>query len=408
MAGARAPATRFLDHKSATTARNAAFPESSGYVSAVTTPPPADNVPDTPDSPPAWAPPDAPEPAASTEPPTGLPEPPPEAESPAGSVPRRTNTLAVVALVTALLGLVLLGIGFAVAALVQTGRRGEKGRGLAIAALAASVVWLAAAAGTAAVLGGSVFSPGSRGSDPSRPDGYVLPSTLKVGDCFTAKTHDSADPLVFPSACDHPHNGEVIAKATLPAGPYPGASKLAEQAGAVCKEHVPDKVKDVIDADFDPRAGVPGREDWNDGKREVTCMLVYVGKNNTLTTPIAGAYILPRTLRPVNPGDCMEKWVVYGGQPLVECTDEHRVQVLAIFEIRGKDYPGKKAIEEIAIKGCAERGAAIWKGAPPPLDLVDFAYVTPTKASWRSGDREVTCLLEAREGTLRRSLVPAQ
>lgn len=92
---------------------------------------------------------------------------------------------------------------------------------------------------------------------------------------------------MFPSACDHPHNGEVIAKATLPAGPYPEASKLAEQAGAVCKEHVPDKVKDVIDADFDPRAGVPGREDWNDGKREVTCTLVYVGKNNTLTTPMA-------------------------------------------------------------------------------------------------------------------------
>ncbi|MCP9971384.1 hypothetical protein [Actinomadura madurae] len=56
-----------------------------------------------------------------------------------------------VALVTALIGLVLLGIGFGVAALVQTGRRGEKGRALAITALAASVVWLAAAAGTAGV-----------------------------------------------------------------------------------------------------------------------------------------------------------------------------------------------------------------------------------------------------------------
>ncbi|WP_346045995.1 DUF4190 domain-containing protein [Actinomadura chokoriensis] len=65
----------------------------------------------------------------------------PTGAEPPAAVRRPTNRFAVVALVTGLVGMVVFAVGFAVAALVQTGRRGEKGRGLAIGGIAASLVW---------------------------------------------------------------------------------------------------------------------------------------------------------------------------------------------------------------------------------------------------------------------------
>ncbi|TDD89818.1 hypothetical protein [Actinomadura rubrisoli] len=115
---------------------------------------------------------------------------------PVQAVPRRTNRFAIAALVTGLLGLLLLVIGFAIAAFVQSGRRNEKGRGLAIAGLAAS-----AARRVSALL------------------------------------------------CTQPHEGKVVDEKRLADGPYPGEQQTvyqASQASQACKGWLPKYAKSRI------------------------------------------------------------------------------------------------------------------------------------------------------------------
>ncbi|WP_149257577.1 septum formation family protein [Actinomadura sp. K4S16] len=385
----------------------------------MTTPPSPDDISDASAPSPDWAPPDtltsdadvAPGPTDETPPADTAHEPPPEdgPERPSGGDERpgrpRTNRFAIAALVTGIVGLALLSIAFAVAALVQLRRRGGRGTGLALGGLGASAAWLAAAAVVAALFGDSLFSAEDGESDPRRRDGYVLPSTLKVGDCFTAQTHDSADHYVYPSPCANPHNGEVVAEAALPAGPFPGVQRLTAQAAALCKERTPDSVKRVTAKDFDPRAEVPGRKDWESGKRTVTCTLVYVGENNTLTAPLDRAFIVPKYETDFEQGDCLEKWDEYMAPPVVDCDLPHQYQVLATYRLRGKEYPGDKRLDEMILEGCAERAVKVWK-SDPPLDKVDPTYSAPTKESWESGNRDVYCLITGRNGPLKRSFVP--
>lgn len=61
----------------------------------------------------------------------------------------RTNGFAIAGLIFSILG-GWLGLVFSIIALVQIGRQGGKGKGLAIAGLVVSILWIAAAIGLAA------------------------------------------------------------------------------------------------------------------------------------------------------------------------------------------------------------------------------------------------------------------
>jgi Domain of unknown function (DUF4190) len=71
--------------------------------------------------------------------------------------PGKRNRFAIAALIFGIVGGVLLAIIFGIVALVQIGRRGERGRGMAITGLALSGVWVILIVAVAAV--GAVFTP---------------------------------------------------------------------------------------------------------------------------------------------------------------------------------------------------------------------------------------------------------
>ncbi|WUH96662.1 septum formation family protein [Spirillospora sp. NBC_00431] len=319
----------------------------------MTTPPPTGNDSDDPD------------PAAPQAPvwPTGqLPSQPSGLAS--GSGPARARRLAIAAVVTGLCGLAVLAIAFAV--------------------------------------GIGPFSGVDEESALSRPDGSVPVSTLKIGECFTAKIHDAADPFVSRSPCDHPHNGEVVGTTTLPDARYPGYQKLTEQAAKACEGRIPAKVKDV--GELESRPDVPGEKEWKDGKRGVTCTLVVIS-NRSLTTPIAALNVSPLPGEELKQGDCLERWHEEGTQPVVDCAKKHEYQVLAVYEMRGKEYPGQKALVTRSAEDCAERAVKIWR-ADPPLHLISPTAAFPTKDGWETGDRRVVCLITGKKGPLTRSVVP--
>ncbi|MEU2733254.1 DUF4190 domain-containing protein [Streptomyces griseoviridis] len=86
----------------------------------------------------------------------------------------------------------------------------------------------------------------------------------------------------------------------------------------------------------------------------------------------------------------------------VPCEGEHDAEVFALFTVTGHDsYPGDDRLTEIADTRCYQlrHGYAMDSWAVPAE--ADVYYLTPTRSSWRIGDREVTCLfgnMEERAG----------
>ncbi|MGW0846904.1 DUF4190 domain-containing protein [Streptomyces sp. NPDC002787] len=91
---------------------------------------------------------------------------------------------------------------------------------------------------------------------------------------------------------------------------------------------------------------------------------------------------------------------------IVPCAGEHDAEVFADFLMPDGDYPGDAAVTDEADEQCYERSELYAMDAwALPLD-VDVYYFTPTRQSWRYGDRQITCMfgnVDA-EGTLTGSL----
>ena len=90
---------------------------------------------------------------------------------------------------------------------------------------------------------------------------------------------------------------------------------------------------------------------------------------------------------------------------IVPCAEAHAGQVVADFKIdEGTSYPGDDAISAIADERCpAEAG----KFAPDTWALpkgVAIFYYTPTKESWATGDRAVSCTYNKESGNFTGSL----
>ncbi|MGX1135643.1 hypothetical protein RKD49_007833 [Streptomyces glaucescens] len=94
---------------------------------------------------------------------------------------------------------------------------------------------------------------------------------------------------------------------------------------------------------------------------------------------------------------------------VVPCTEAHEGQVVGEFAIdKGQEYPGDDEISTIADTRCPVEAQ---KYAPDTWALPEGAalfYYTPTKESWATGDRAVSCTYTAEKGKFSGSLNTAK
>ncbi|GAA2458925.1 septum formation family protein [Streptomyces glaucus] len=94
---------------------------------------------------------------------------------------------------------------------------------------------------------------------------------------------------------------------------------------------------------------------------------------------------------------------------IVPCDEAHQGQVVGEFAIdEGKEYPGDDEVSAIADERCPVEAQ---KYAPDTWALpqgVSLLYYTPTKESWATGDRAVSCTYTAEKGTFSGSLNTAK
>lgn len=190
------------------------------------------------------------------------------------------NGLAITSLV---LGLVccLPGVGliFGAVALRQIGRKGERGKGLAVAGVVLSSLGLALFALMLATGGASEFWKGVK-------EGAMEDVTVARGECFnTAGSLEGVTYDLDVVPCSDEHDAEVFATITLPESEFPGDDRISLLADDRCYALRADYAMDVwaLPSHVDVYYLTPTRQSWRLGDREVTCLFGNTDQGGRLT-----------------------------------------------------------------------------------------------------------------------------
>jgi len=220
---------------------------------------PPDNPPPygQPPQPPYSQPPTGPSGAYPPPPPPPMPyqAPPPGYYAPP---PQTTNWWAIISLIFGVLGGVLISVVCGIVGLNKA-KQGQGGRGMAIAGLVLSGLWvLVLIAGIA-----FYFLIGK---------GTVTATDVKVGDCLKEIPSSTRVMTVDTVGCEESHAGEVYAVLLMPEGDYPGQTAIEDYQNK-CEPELASYSPDAItDDSIQMYVLYPTAETWEQGDRAVTCI----------------------------------------------------------------------------------------------------------------------------------------
>ncbi len=180
---------------------------------------------------------------------------------------RGTNGFAVASLVLGLLGGVLLSVIFGIIALSQIKKRGQSGRGMAIAGLALSGAWTL---GFVALIVIAVVTD----------DGSVRATRLQVGDCIETMPADNARVVRMPKvSCTTPHEGEVYDQIRVVESTFPGQPALESEYQARCRLSLMSYAPNAASgSDVGIYLLYPTQATWDNGDRDVVCIATTTDK----------------------------------------------------------------------------------------------------------------------------------
>lgn len=207
---------------------------------------------------------------------------------PGGQQQKEWSGYAITSLVTGIFGglcfLWAVGIGFGIAALRTMPRRNQRGRGMAIAGIVLSGIWLVLNIVFVVIMiiaaGHAERGPRSGGFVPGLPHGTQAVSDLQPGDCFD-KLSDGKRVLIMP--CDEAHEGEAFAVVPLNFSSFPGEQRIVEESQRSCAAKVSGYLEGVpLPDSVQVRFFHPTEASWsNSAARVTTCM--FVGKAGKTT-----------------------------------------------------------------------------------------------------------------------------
>ncbi len=192
--------------------------------------------------------------------PTGPPPGPPGQQSPAPR--RRTDGVAVAALVSGIIPAIPVTLVLGPLALIRVGRSGARGRALAITGLALAGLWTVAAAIVAAAII----------TRPPPPKPVTLPQvfSLRAGQCLDSGAGGISGVHVL--SCAQAHDAEVFATFRVAGSRYPGAAALQQRARQGCVSRLSGYLNPQLSAASLAQSYVyPDAGAWSAGERTVVC-----------------------------------------------------------------------------------------------------------------------------------------
>lgn len=182
------------------------------------------------------------------------------------------------ALVTGIVGAVVLSVILGVVALRQIARRDERGSGLAVGGLVASAVW-----SVVLVVGLIAFTGADTEDSGDVAGARDLPvEELRLGDCLDDVRESSRVFTVSVVPCSEPHEGQVYAVSDLPDAPWPGEEEVLVLSEERCLDQLErDFPETYDDLSVEVFFFHPTRGSWRFGDRQVLCVAQYLDGGRT-------------------------------------------------------------------------------------------------------------------------------
>ena len=230
--------------------------------------------------------------------PGGPPGGPPGPGRRAAAPPGKANGFAVASFVLGVIGITVIGAIASVVlgymALGQIRRTGQRGRGLAIAGLALSALWLVVIGAYFVLPGGSPSKPPAPTGHSSAPTAGPTPSAshgalstnvfaLRPGQCFQnppASQTVLGVTYVTVVPCSTPHNAQAFVQFNAAGTGYPGVEALKRQADTGCHTRIKQNVQSSkIKNSMTLHYLYPLQASWAGGHKTITCLIVAAKPN---------------------------------------------------------------------------------------------------------------------------------
>jgi len=180
----------------------------------------------------------------------------------------RTDPLAIASLLTAVIGLGVVGIGLGIAALARQGRPGLRGRGLALAGIIVGSAWTVAVVVIA--VSAALVHNGSGALDPdvtSARDANAI--QLVAGNCLDPLPAHGDLTVVHVVPCRELHAAQVVSEFAFdPDTVWPGQAAANRRVALACEVSAAETA-----AGLAPVTWAPTARSWADGDRTGLCLL---------------------------------------------------------------------------------------------------------------------------------------
>jgi Domain of unknown function (DUF4190)/Septum formation len=194
--------------------------------------------------------------------------------APAAAERPRTSGFAIASLVFGIIGGILLSVGFGIAALVKIrGNPQLRGKGMAIAGLILSGLWLVV--GIAVIAIGLSVGPQRSSSGQVTQPGVTSVYSLRTADCLQNPGARLGIRTVRVVPCDQPHNAQVFAVFPVAGSGYPGTTALQRRAAVGCHARIAGSInRSLITNSMTLQYLYPESQSWAAGHQSITCLVV--------------------------------------------------------------------------------------------------------------------------------------
>ncbi|MEW1926725.1 DUF4190 domain-containing protein [Streptomyces sp. NPDC088360] len=315
------------------------------------------------------------------------------------------NGFAIASLVLGILCCIpAVGLVLGLVALSQIAKKGERGRGMAIAGSILSALGIVLLVLAVVTGGARDFMDGFR--DAARESRNSSGFPIGKGECFNVPGSDLEGAKyafeIDEAPCSDRHDGEVIAQFRVNHETFPGEDALTSLAARKCVDldasYVLDSWVDIGDAEL--TYFMPDRETWSQGDRHITCLYGVVERERTLKGTVRrDATNLDADQLAYLKAD-KALYDAYGTEPDTErFADDlpgHKEWAGRVEKglaeqarlLRAHDWPAKADADVAALVDAIEQNRKQWKKASTAKDADAFdAYYVPAQRHI-SGERE--------------------
>jgi hypothetical protein len=196
---------------------------------------------------------------------------------------RPRDGFSIAALVLGIIAIFPLGIIFGIIGITRTKLGIRRGRGMAIAGIILSSLWVALlVVGIVVAVVDATQGISRDANGQISKQQKASPARLRAGDCLnTPDSQGTEINKITVMPCSIPHNAQDIAEVTIPDGSYPGASSLQSTGSNLCLSHYIAYLG-TSHTDLEPYLFYPSKQRWNDlDDHKVHCVLVNTDGNVT-------------------------------------------------------------------------------------------------------------------------------